>query len=302
MPIKPYVKLKYIKVTSFKEAQKLTLQKCKTNAHFIDSIMFSRKLGVVMVGEFSEKSNLPITYFRHWWNEWFFVHAKRQIVNRAEYQELIPLKDYLFRYDRGAFWVGEFVFDRLNMPFNRFNRWVSSPFMKTKRLYRGMQLADISQDYLVQDYCLPSKSHVKMHKIIDEKLNIYPLWILALKPGDKSRLSSMYIPNTDMVLNIGTYGWILGGEGGFKKINRSLEDSLHSLGGRKVLYAHSYYTKQEFWDIYDKRWYDKVRYKYSANDVFPNIYSKVIVKRKYNGSMSKGVFKIFLPPYKLPLR
>ena len=35
--------------------------------------------------------------------------------------------------------------------------------------------------------------------------------------------------------------------------------------GRKVLYSYSYYTPEEFWSIYPKKEYDRLRQAYHAN-------------------------------------
>ena len=42
----------------------------------------------------------------------------------------------------------------------------------------------------------------------------------------------------------------------------------------KWLYAHAYYTEDEFWNIYDRKWYDALRVKYHATSL-PSVYDKV---------------------------
>ena len=81
--------------------------------------------------------------------------------------------------------------------------------------------------------------------------------------------------------------------------NRGLENQLKLLGGKKVLYAQSYYTKNEFWEIYDKNWYDNLRKKYLTKTVFPNIYEKIKVSHKYKTSLFRGAVKYITPPYRL---
>ena len=53
------------------------LIKKKTNEAvcFVDGIMFSKNSGVVMVGNFSDKQNLPISTFCKASDEWFYLHA-----------------------------------------------------------------------------------------------------------------------------------------------------------------------------------------------------------------------------------
>ena len=44
----------------------------------------------------------------------------------------------------------------------------------------------------------------------------------------------------------------------------------------KCLYAHAYYTEQEFWDIYDEKKYMELRNQYHAESL-PSVYEKVRV-------------------------
>ncbi len=297
VPAKPYVKLKYISTTSMKETKQKTTEYSKTDVDFIDAVQLSPKLGVVMVGTFSDRDNLPVKHLGHWWNDWFYLHARRNVENYEAHEELIPLREYLFRYDRAAFWAGSFVFKRFRIPFNRFTRLLFSRVMRTKTLYRGLRVTNISQEYLIQDYCLPSDNFEKMYQAIDKQLGFYPLWVLAIKPGDKSFLSSGYI-KTNLIFNVGAYGKLPASPGKAIKINIRFEKLLQKLGGRKVFYAHSYYSEKDFWDIYDRKQYDHIREKYFASTIFPNIYDKIVVTSTYQTSVILGIIKFILPPYR----
>ena len=72
------------------------------------------------------------------------------------------------------------------------------------------------------------------------------------------------------------------------------------LRGRKVLYAHAYYSRDEFWKIYDHAWYNALRAKYFANPVFPDIYDKTKVVGKYKPSIFVGI-RNALRSHKLPI-
>ncbi len=85
------------------------------------------------------------------------------------------------------------------------------------------------------------------------------------------------------------------------KLNRDLEKELYKSKGRKVLYAHQYYTKEEFWKIYNKKWYESLRKKYFANEVFPDVYEKTYVSERYDYSIIKGLLDVLKSPFKLPL-
>lgn len=78
------------------------------------------------------------------------------------------------------------------------------------------------------------------------------------------------------MLNIGLWGAASEDVGTFIHQNRELESVLTELGGRKVLYSHTYYSEEEFWGLYDRPWYHRLRRKYGATSL-PNLYDKVHV-------------------------
>jgi len=70
-----------------------------------------------------------------------------------------------------------------------------------------------------------------------------------------------------MMPNFGVWG--LGPKGGrakFVELKHDLERKVWSFGGRgeKCLYAHVYYTEEEFKDIYDPKTYNALREKYAT--------------------------------------
>jgi delta24-sterol reductase len=65
-----------------------------------------------------------------------------------------------------------------------------------------------------------------------------------------------------MMLNFGVWGPGLKKRDEFVKWNRAFEKKVRDLGGQKWLYAHTYYTEQEFDEIYNREIYDGLREKY----------------------------------------
>jgi len=119
----------------------------------------------------------------------------------------------------------------------------------------------------------------------DEAFAIYPLWLCPLRQSSMPTFhphSHQAEPDTKMLkpmLNIGLWGSGPTNQDDFVRLNRNLEHMLRELGGMKWLYAHTYYPEDEFWQIYDKQWYDELREKYNATSL-PSVYEKVKVKVK----------------------
>lgn len=305
VPAREFVRLTYQVVRSPDEVVNLVKQKSGDAAtRFLDAILFSTDRGVVMTGDFVDRSDLPISTFSSPTDEWFYLHAYELSLAHERYDELIPTKDYLFRYDRGAFWMGRYGFKILKLPFNRFTRFVLNFLCDTRTLYRLLHETRTSQEYFIQDFNLPSENASRFLNIVDTKLGIYPIWICPLKPGEKDKLSANCI-RTDLVFNIGIWGKVGTHYLDSVQLNRELERETHALGGRKMLYAHQYYSPDVFWEIYDQEWYRSLRTAYRADTVFPTIYEKTRVTIRRRRSLCVGVvralFSAALPAPRSPV-
>lgn len=80
----------------------------------------------------------------------------------------------------------------------------------------------------------------------------------------------------EILLDVGIWDMGPADSHDFIKLNRDFESKVTALGGMKCLYAHAYYTEQEFWDIYDEKKYMELRRKYHAESL-PSVYDKVKV-------------------------
>ena len=81
----------------------------------------------------------------------------------------------------------------------------------------------------------------------------------------------------EMLLSIGVWGPGPGDGKEFVEFNRDVERRVHVLNGQKWLYARTYYTEEEFWAIYDRDHFDRLRQKYHAT-YLPTLYEKVRVR------------------------
>jgi len=138
-----------------------------------------------------------------------------------------------------------------------------------------------------------------LSSFIDDTLHKYPLWLCPLLPAKNDKLSPNCI-NSNLTMNVGIYKKFGHNYSHFLQANRDIEHKVRELRGRKVLYAHAYYTRDEFWEIYDHSWYNVLRDKYFANKVFPDIYDKVKVTEKYKPSVIVGLWNA-LRSKKIPI-
>ena len=160
-------------------------------------------------------------------------------------------------------------------------------------MYNSLHAANFSQHFFIQDFCLPIERAEDFLQYLNSKLKIYPLWICPIMASQENDKLSPANCRTELVLNVGIYGIIKKGED-YLKLNRDVEVSAVNFGARKVLYAHNYYPKDEFWKIFDYNWYKDIRSKFYAEDVFPDVFEKTYVSKVYKGSLLRGALNLIL--------
>lgn len=297
IPAKKYMSVTHYQVTSCQEGVDLIEKHLDTDSNFIEFVMLEKNLGAVVIGRQTDTIQGKLRRFSRAFDPWYYLyamdiaHAKKQVTNT------LPLKDYLFRYDRGAFWAAELAFKDHNMPLNGFVRFILDPLLRTRKLYQAVQASDASQKYICQDLVLPAKTLIQFVDFIDQELGMYPIGICPLKPEPRSPLQCNGI-DTELVYNVGVYGMRISSYEKFVAINKQIESKTYELGGKKWLYAHSYYTEKEFWQNYDKKWYDALRKKYHATTL-PDIYNRTRITERFLLSTKRAVVKTIFGRAKL---
>lgn len=307
-----FVELTYQPVRgSITEAKELIRDACGQPAgvvDFVDGIMFSKPNGVVITGKLqdSNEDGLSIVPFHKPWDQWHYVHARNimeqglkssSTIDKATWhRELVPLRSYLFRYDRGAFWTGRYAYSYFLTPFNRITRYVLDHFMHTRVMYHALHRSGMMEQFIIQDMALPWLNIEAFYDWIDEKFQIYPQWLCPLvADGAGGGLNPHHDHNNDLngeagkMLNIGVWGPCPGEP---VSTNRLIEAKLTELKGMKWLYAQTFYSSEEFWKIYDKKSYDELRTRYNASTL-PDVYDKVGDSSKNRGSGLTGIWSIW---------
>lgn len=284
---KKYVELTYYRCNSMDEAVQ-QMKECTDDqsVEYLDGIVFARNWYAVCAGRLSDDvpKNATVQRFLRARDPWFYLQAKKVTKNPSNpIVEAVPLADYLFRYDRGGFWVGRYAFRYFLAPFDWFSRWVLDWFMHTRVLYHAMHKSGLSNENIVQDVAVPYECTSEFVEWLHHNFGHYPLWICPLLQRGKlpdspqgllAEKINPNVPSPEFLMNFGIWGPGPINRKKFLEKNRALEKKVQDLQGKKWLYAHAYYTEEEFWTIFDKQEYDALRKKYHAS-YLPNIYQKV---------------------------
>jgi Delta24-sterol reductase len=284
---KKYVSLKYHATSSMAQAVK-KIEEATEDAlnDYLDGIVIAKDSIIVCSGRLTDDvdDGAKIQQFSRSKDPWFYLHAKKITSNtKSPVVETVPLVDYLFRYDRGGFWVGMYAFKYFITPFNRVSRYFLDRFMHTRVMYHALHQSGHSKRYIIQDVAVPYKGTDEFLDWLHDNTGLYPLWLCPLRQRGKSADSpqgllaeTANVNGPEYLMNFGVWGPGPTNRQDFVKANRKLEQKVQELGGKKWLYAHAYYTEEEFWSIYDRREYDALRTKYHAT-YLPSIYDKVKV-------------------------
>ena len=285
---KKYIETTYHPVTSTQQAVSLlhTLTSRPDSYDYIDGILFSPTSGAIITGRMTNKPSHPVQRFSDPSDPWFYLHVQSIGSDRPNLPttECIPLPDYLFRYDRGGFWVGREAFSYFPLvPFNASTLWFLDDFLHTRMLYRALHAAGKNEHMIIQDLALPYANAVDFMQSMDEMLGIWPLWLCPLKQGQGKKTMHPHLNQYEEdgttlkpMLNIGFWGRAPQGHDNFVLANRAIEKLLKEARGMKWLYAQSYSPEDEFWEDFNKQWYDDLRRKYHA-ETLPDVFQKVRV-------------------------
>ena len=282
IPTELYIKVKYQVYNSPKELEGIFDLKIKNEeVDFMEGIVLKDKT-ILSIGETTNIGYYDWLFntssFNYSWSKWYINHLEDSMKEKKEYKEYIPIKDYLFRWDRGAFW---FASNRLECSW--WNRIFYGSQLTSKDLYERAKRKhpfEREKHKIVQDLLVPLEN---MSNFIEETKKIeevYPLWLCPIRTFDKGRTIFSIPYDGNIYVDVGMYGgWKEKEENldppDFYRKNKEIENILYNHYGYKFLCNMNYYSKDFFWKIYNKEKYEEIKEKYDSKNNLLNIYEKV---------------------------
>jgi delta24-sterol reductase len=287
-----YVRLNY---HVFSTSQEILTFFQESKNDFVEGIALSENRFIGIEAHMTEeRETLPTLSQASHASKWFIDHVTH--VKEGD-QEIMLTKEYLFRLDRGAFWVGGYlqklsyllkIFLKTNeesialdikknplsyptFAFRLLFGWVYS----SKNLYKIWHRTPrriLENLFFIHDFYLPVENFLQGFSFFQKKTKIFPIWLCPIKGTQKSQFLSPHF-GKEAYINMGFYG--IPPEGDVKKLTDELEREIVHFGGRKMLYSFSSYRLEEFSKIYDLERLEALRKKYGAVGRFPSLYEKV---------------------------
>jgi delta24-sterol reductase len=287
IPCKPYVRLNYEPVSGF-ETICQRFEEIITAEHppeFVDTLFFELDRAVIVHGDFAElpKGVRPNRISR-FYKPWFYKHIE-SFIERGFSTEYIPLRDYYHRYTRSLYWHGELLVPFGNHPLFRYTLgWLMPPKVSLMRLSQTEKVRNYRDERnVVQDGLVPLRYLREAIEMFHREFECYPLWICGHKtfrtsPQGMIEPSLPDVPE-EMFVDVGAWQvprfvkrkerW------NGREAVKQMEAWLREHGSYQCLYAVTEQTREEFWRMFDRSLYEKVRRKYGAQGAFMDVFDKV---------------------------
>lgn len=261
VPAKPYVCVDYETYGTLDEYRTAIKRHFdKQDVDFMDGIMHAPDKLVLCVGKFVDDA--PYTSKYDWTKVYWQSTGKRLT-------DFMTTPDYFFRYDRGVTnvhpksWLGRLLVGKLMGSGN------------TLRIADKLNfLFKTDKPTVIVDVFLPFSKVPAFLDWWQREIGFFPLWCVPYKRvHDYEWLdASFYAGMKDrLFLDLAIYGLEQTDD---RNIHRMIEEKLRELGGMKTLISHNYYSRDEFWSIWNKRNYDQVKAITDPRNVFRDLYTK----------------------------
>ncbi len=203
-------------------------------------------------------------------------------------EDRLTMHDYFWRWDTDWFWCSS-AFGAQNP---RLRRWWprryrhSGVYWKLVALDRRFDIADRIEkrngrpprERVVQDVELPLERATEFLEWFLDAVPITPIWLCPLRLRDQDGWSLYPLRPGRSYVNVGFWSSVpLGATDG--STNQLIEKKVDSLDGHKSLYSDSYYSREEFDELYGGETYNTVKKIYDPNSRLLDLYAKAVQRR-----------------------
>jgi FAD/FMN-containing dehydrogenase len=280
-PVKPHVRLEHRHHRGSESFFEDLAAACASSVAFVDGVVFGPQELVITTGEFVDTAPYTSDYS-------FERIYYRSLRERTD--DFLAVRDYLWRWDTDWFWCSKNLYaqnplvrrllgrKRLNSIFySRVMRW-NSRIGLTRALDR---IRGRHPESVIQDVDIPLDRAAEFLEFFAREIGILPVWICPFKAFEPNVTWTLYPTRSDtLYVNFGFWDVVRSrtphSRGHF---NRLVERKVAELGGIKSLYSESFYSRDEFWQSYNKPGYDALKARYDPHHAFKDLYEKCVLRR-----------------------
>lgn len=128
---------------------------------FVEGMVYNASEGVMMTGRYASKEEAKkkgnvINNCGWWWKPWFYQHAQTAL-DRGEFVEYIPTREYYHRHTRSLYWEGKLIIPFGDQFWFRFLLgWLMPPKVSLLRATQGEAIRNYyHENHVIQDMLVP---------------------------------------------------------------------------------------------------------------------------------------------------
>jgi FAD/FMN-containing dehydrogenase len=289
-PAAPFVALRHIRFHSLTEMVAAAERIIDTGGHggipvdYLDGVVFSRDESYLCVGR---RTTTPGPVSDYTGKNIYYRSVQHAGVDDTK-DDRLTMHDYFWRWDTDWFWCSR-AFGVQNP---RLRRWWprryrrSSVYSKLVAMDRRFGVADRietrngrpARERVVQDIEVPIGRSREFLEWFLDNVPITPIWLCPLRLRDHEGWSLYPIPADHTYVNIGFWSSVPAGDG-VGLTNRAIEAKVSELDGHKSLYSDSFYTRDEFDQLYGGEAYKTVKKSYDPDSRLLDLYAKAVQRR-----------------------
>jgi len=287
-PVKPLVALRHLRfhsVSTLVESLEHIIQTGRLDGEvidYLDGVVFSAEESYLCVGVQTDAPG-PVSDYT---GQQIYYRSIQH--DRSVTRDRLTIHDYLWRWDTDWFWCSQ-PFGAQDRRLRRIwpKRYRTSSFYSTlmtyeQRFHVGDRIERLHgrppRERVVQDVEVPMERCAEFLDWFLETVPITPIWLCPLRlRNDIGWPLYPLEPHLNFV-NVGFWSTVPVGAGD-GATNRLIERTVRELDGHKSLYSDSYYSREEFDELYGGDSYRAVKRKYDPDSRLLDLYAKAVQRR-----------------------
>ncbi|ORW73564.1 FAD-linked oxidase [Mycobacterium sherrisii] len=291
-PVTPFVALRHIRFGSVPELIAAMERIVDTGGHddlavdYLDGVVFAADESYLCLGRRTTTAG-PVSDYT---GQRIYYQSMRHDAPSTQKarDDRLTMHDYFWRWDTDWFWCSR-AFGTQNP---RVRRWWprryrrSSVYSKLVALDRRFGISDrIEQRHgrpprerVVQDVEVPVGRACNFLEWFLDSVPITPIWLCPLRLRDDHGWPLYPIAPEQTYVNIGFWSSVPAGDR-TGATNRAIEAKVGELDGHKSLYSDSFYSREEFDQLYGGEAYKTVKKSYDPDSRLLDLYAKAVQRR-----------------------
>jgi FAD/FMN-containing dehydrogenase len=287
VPVRKYVKITHARysdaATYFRDMEAV----CGEKPDFVDGTMFSAHEMYITRGQLVDEAPSVSDYS--------YMDVYYRSIRQKETDHL-AVRDFLWRWDTDWYWHSHRFGAEIPLVRRLLGRkrlrssffWKIRDFNHRSRVFWAVVGLFSRQETVIQDAEIPIARSAEFADFLNREVGIAPVWTCPVKTYDRASRYPLYVMEPDtLYVNFGFWGTVPSDKPESHH-NRLVEAKVRELGGRKMLYSDSFYTPDDFADIYGLQAHEELKKKYDPGRTFPGLYEKCVRTNNLNNDFASG--------------